>query len=206
MNFIVLSSSRGTVFQATLDRIRDGSLTASCLGLVCDREDRGCREKALTAGLPIKIVPMQKGESREDYDRRLHQAILDLINSNPAYRSPLTAHRFVIACMGWMWVFSPWFVQQWRNRIFNVHPALLPKHPGAHAHELVLAAKDKESGMTIHLIDEGVDTGKILIQKRCPVMPDDTVDTLKARVQKLEMEWFPKVLEMIERGEMKLPE
>jgi len=201
MHFVVLSSSRGTVFQSTLDRIRDGSLTASCLGLVCDREDRGCRAKAQAAGIPIKIVPMQKGGSRENYDKRLHQAILDLIPPTP---TPTPAP--LLACMGWMWVFSPWFVNQWRNRILNVHPALLPKHPGTHAHELVLAAKDRESGMTIHLIDEGVDTGKILIQKRCPVLPDDTVETLKTRVQKLEMEWFPKVLEMIKRGKISLPD
>ena len=219
MNFVVLSSSRGTVFQSTLDRIRDGSLTASCLGLVCDREDRGCRAKALAAGIPVKIVPMQKGESRENYDQRLHQAILELSPPTPTLTptptptltltptpTPTPTPAPLLACMGWMWVFSPWFVNQWRNRILNVHPALLPKHPGTHAHELVLAAKDRESGMTIHLIDEGVDTGKILIQKRCPVLPNDTVDTLKARVQKLETEWFPKVLEMIEQGKISLPD
>jgi formyltetrahydrofolate-dependent phosphoribosylglycinamide formyltransferase len=205
MNFVVLSSSRGTVFQATIDRLKDGSLQARCLGLVCDRPDHGCVEKARAAGLTVKIVPMRKGEPREDYDKRLHQAILELCDSDQANRSPLAANRSIIACMGWMWVLSPWFVRKWPNRILNVHPALLPKHPGAHAHELVLAAKDKESGMTIHLIDEGVDTGKILIQKSCPVLPDDTVDTLKARVQKLEIEWFPKVLEMVEKGEIKLP-
>jgi phosphoribosylglycinamide formyltransferase-1 len=83
-----------------------------------------------------------------------------------------------------------------------VHPSLLPKYPGIHAHEEVLAAKEKESGMTIHLIDEGVDTGKILMQKTCPVLPEDTVDSLKNRVQDLEKEWYPKVLQMIEEGEI----
>jgi formyltetrahydrofolate-dependent phosphoribosylglycinamide formyltransferase len=199
MKFVVLSSSKGTVFQATIDRMHDGSLTAECLGLVCDHEGRGCVMKAKAAGIPVKIVPMNKDESREDYDKRLHQAILELV-------SPTQTPTLLLACMGWMWILSPWFVHQWSNKILNVHPALLPKHPGAHAHDLVLKAKDQESGMTIHLIDEGVDTGKILIQKRCPVFPNDTVDTLKARVQKLEMEWFPKTLEMIERGKIMLPQ
>lgn len=193
MNFIVLSSSRGTTFQAILDRLADGSLTARCLGLVADREDRGCIEKARSAGLPFVIVQHGKGEAREDYDRKVDAAIRSLGNVD------------LIAAIGWMFVLSPWFVGKWQGRILNVHPALLPKFPGAHAHEDVLAAGEKESGMTIHLIDEGVDTGPVLIQKRCPVPPSDTPDTLKTRVQALEKEWYPKVLEMIEKGTIVLP-
>jgi len=68
----------------------------------------------------------------------------------------------------------------------------------------VLAAKEKESGMTIHIVDEGLDTGPVLMQKTCPVFPNDTPDTLKARVQELEKEWYPKVLEMIEDGKLSL--
>lgn len=138
---------------------------------------------------------MIKGEAREEYDKRLDAAVRELL---PASNENL------IACMGWQWMLSPWFVEAYRHRILNVHPALLPKHPGAHAHELVLAAKETESGMTIHLIDEGMDTGKILLQKTCPVLPGDTSETLKARVQALECEWYPRVLEMINRGEMLL--
>lgn len=193
MNFVVLSSSKGTVFQAVIDRMKDRTLTARCAGLIADTEDRGCVMKARAAGIPVLIVPKTKGEDREIYDQRVDAAITELSADNP-----------VIACMGWMWMLSPWFVGKRRNRIVNVHPALLPKHPGAHAHDLVIAAKDHESGMTIHLIDEGMDTGKILLQKTCPVLPDDTVETLKPRVQALECEWYPKALQMIEDGTMKL--
>jgi formyltetrahydrofolate-dependent phosphoribosylglycinamide formyltransferase len=140
--------------------------------------------------LPVVIVERKKGEDRVTYDKRVHETIQSMGTVD------------VLACMGWMFILSPWFIEQWRNKILNVHPALLPKHPGAHAHELVLAAKDTESGMTIHFIDEGVDTGKILLQKTCPVLPGDTIDTLKERVQKLECEWYPKTLAMIDRGEI----
>lgn len=198
MQFIVLCSSRGTVFQSVIDHLKDGSLTAECVGLIADREDRGCVEKAKSAGIPVQIVPMKKREPREEYDKRIHDAILAL-----THNSNLKPQTFV-ACIGWMWMLSPWFVYEWKGRIVNVHPALLPKYPGAHAHDLVLKAKDKESGMTIHLIDEGMDTGKILLQKKCEVLPGDTTPTLKARVQALECEWYPKVLQMIERGEIKL--
>lgn len=196
MNFIVLSSSKGTVFKAVLERIADGSLHATCLGLIADRADRGCVKTAKEFGLSVTIVEREKSEDREAYDKRLHAAIESL--------TPIPNPRPFLACMGWMFLFSPWFVQQWKNRILNVHPALLPKHPGAHAHDLVLAAGEKESGMTIHLIDEGVDTGTIIVQKKCSVLPTDTRDTLKARVQALECEWYPKVLEEMHLGLVKL--
>ncbi len=193
MNFIALSSSRGTTFQAVIDRIADGGLTAKCLGLVVDREDRGAVEKAKKANLPIKVVKRTKGEPREEYDWKLDQAINELGEVD------------VIAALGWMFILTPWFVNKWAGKIVNVHPALLPKHPGAHGIEDALKAGDKATGMTIHIIDEGVDTGPILVQKSCSILPEDTVDTLKSRVQELEKEWYPKTLQMIETREIELP-
>ncbi len=202
MNFIVLSSTRGTVFQAVIDRISDGSLHAKCLGLVSDNEKNGCVAKAVAGKIPVKIVERKEKESREEYDKRLHQAILDLGGIVPSPKSQVQSP--FVACMGWMYLLSPWFVKEWSNRILNVHPALLPKYPGTHSHELVLKNKDIESGMTIHLIDEGMDTGKILLQKKCPVLPEDTEESLQVRVQQLEKEWYPKVLGMIEEGTLKM--
>ena len=194
MNFVVLSSSRGTTFQATIEAMQKGNLTAGCLGLLTDSPERGCVEKAKAAGLPFRVVGKVKGEPREEYDRRLDAEL----------RAMGAEKQTIIAAIGWMFVLSPWFVQTWHHRILNVHPALLPKYPGAHALEDVLAAKEKETGMTIHVIDEGVDTGPILLQKSCPVFPADTHDSLKQRVQELEKEWYPRVLQMIEAGEIKL--
>lgn len=204
MTFVVLCSSRGTVLRAVLERMKDGSLTARCAGVIADSEDRGCVQLAKDFGVPVTIVTKKKDELREHYDKRLDAAIHDLMKSIDSQNSKLIAQDSLVACMGWMWMLSPWFVKKWKSRILNIHPALLPKHAGAHAHDLVLAAKEKESGMTIHLIDEGMDTGKILLQKTCPVLPDDTAATLKKRVQALECEWFPKVLQMIENGDLKL--
>ncbi|OGJ57574.1 phosphoribosylglycinamide formyltransferase [Candidatus Peribacteria bacterium RIFCSPLOWO2_12_FULL_55_15] len=202
MNFIVLSSSGGTTFQAVIDRIADGFLTARCLGLVTDRADRGCIEKARKANLPARIVERKNGWTRDEYDRHLDHAILDLFDEcrlsqkNPLCHPEVRAG--LIACIGWMWLLSPWFVRTWRGRILNVHPALLPLHPGRHPHEEVLATCEKESGMTIHWVDEGVDTGPIIVQKKCSVLPGDTLETLKTRVQELEKEWYPKVLQKLD--------
>ena len=156
------------------------------------------------------IVEKKSDEERETYDRRVDEAILSLTKPPPPAPPPLRWERGeVIAALGWMSILSPWFIQQWRNRIINVHPALLPKFGGVGmygdtVHQAVLSSGEKESGITIHLMDEGVDTGKILLQKTCPVLPGDTVETLKERVQGLEGEWYPRVLEMIERGEIVL--
>ncbi len=210
VEFIVLCSSRGPTFPAALDAIAEGSLTAKCLGLVADQRDRGAAEKAERADIPVRIAEKAEGEDREAYDRRIDAAIRDLVVLQPNTKKQSTKN-VVIACMGWMHILSPWFIREWRNRIINVHPALLPQFGGKgmygrHVHDAVLAAKAKESGMTIHLVDEGVDTGTILLQKTCPVLPHDTAETLQTKVQALEREWYPRVLEMIERGEILLPD
>ena len=204
MDFVVLSSSKGTTFQAVLDAIASKTLTANLRGLVTDRFERGCVAKAKKAGVPVRVVKKKIGEHRELYDQRIDEAIRALLQSGQSQTSSLIPQNSFVVCIGWMFLLSSWFVRHWKNHILNVHPSLLPKHPGAHAHELVLASKDAESGMTIHLIDEGLDTGKILVQKKCSVLPTDTVDTLKARVQALECEWYPKLLEQIQRGDVDL--
>lgn len=198
MQFVVLSSSRGTTFQAILDAIADGSLMAKLLGLVADRLDRGCVEKAKCAGIPVAIVERQSGESADHYDGRLHTVITGLGDVD------------VIAAIGWMYILTPEFIRKWRGRILNVHPALLPKYGGKgmfgrRVHEAVVQAGEEESGMTLHIMDEGVDTGTILHQARCPVLPGDTPDTLKERVQTLERAEYPKVLQQLEEGTLQLP-
>lgn len=198
MQFVVLSSSRGTTFQAVLDRIADGALRAACLGLVTDREERGCAARARAAGLPVVVVGKITGETRAEHDERLDRAIRSLI-------ADAKKEETIVAALGWMYLLGAWFVSQWRHRIVNVHPSLLPLFPGGHAIEDALAMGGRETGMTIHLIDEGVDTGHVLLQRSCPILPGDTVDTLKERIQALEKEWYPQVLQMIHAGEMHLP-
>ncbi|OGJ42008.1 phosphoribosylglycinamide formyltransferase, partial [Candidatus Peregrinibacteria bacterium RIFCSPLOWO2_01_FULL_39_12] len=105
----------------------------------------------------------------------------------------------LIVIVGYMRILTRKFVGTFKNKIINVHPALIPKYCGKdffgkNVHEAVLAAKEHETGMTIHYVEEGVDTGKIILQKKCPVLPNDTVETLKERVQTLEKKWYPEVI------------
>ena len=202
------------MFQAVLDRMADGSLTAKCLGLIADSEKRGCVEKAKREGVPVRVVEKKKGESREEYDKRLHKEIIFLqhqpfdgsrrpaCHGAPHHDTKGWQDDVCIACMGWMHIFSPWFVKQFPNRILNVHPALLPKYGGKgmygiKVHQEVIKNHEQESGMTIHIVTKEVDQGPILFQKKCPVLPDDTPDILQKRVQELEKELSPKVLQML---------
>ncbi|MEK7126653.1 MAG: formyltransferase family protein, partial [Patescibacteria group bacterium] len=107
-----------------------------------------------------------------------------------------------IVLVGYMRILTRKFVESFKNKIINVHPALIPKYCrkdffGKSVHEAVLAAKEHETGMTIHYVEEGVDTGKIILQKKCPVLPNDTVETLKERVQELEKKWYPEMIRRI---------
>lgn len=190
MQFVVLSSSRGTTFQAVIDAMASGELTAECLGLVTDRLDRACIQKAEAAGIPVKIVEKRDDESREDYDVRLDQEVRSLGEVD------------YIAALGWMFIFGEDFISQWNNKIINVHPALLPKYGGKgmyghHVHTAVLANNESESGITIHYVDEGVDTGEILLQQTCPILEGDTPVSLQERVQELEKQWYPVVLQQL---------
>lgn len=202
MNFVVLSSSRGTTFQAVIEAINRGTVTSQCLGLITDRVDRGCVEKARAANLPVIIVEKKKGEEREAYDDRLHEAIVELGGQAPDPTTSPAHELTIIACIGWMFLLSRPFVHAWHKRIVNVHPSLLPKYPGAHGISDALLARETTTGMTIHWIDEGLDTGKIIVQKSCSIEKEDTQETLKEKVQALEKEWYPKVLGMLERGEI----
>ncbi len=196
MRFVVLSSSRGTTFQAVLDALKDGSLTAECIGLISDKEERGCTEKARSAGIPVEIVS-RDDQTREEIDQKIDTVIRSLAGLSHSDNGDV-----YIACIGWMFVLTPGFVHTWHRRILNVHPALLPKYPGAYAIDDALAAGDAETGMTIHWIDEGVDTGEIIVQKKCSIESSDTRDELKVKIQKLESAEYPKILQKIQEGSL----
>jgi phosphoribosylglycinamide formyltransferase-1 len=107
-----------------------------------------------------------------------------------------------VVLAGFLWLVPPDIIAAYRNRIVNIHPALLPKYGGKgmyghHVHEAVLAAGEEQSGITIHYVNEKYDSGDIIFQARCPVLPDDTPESLQERVHALEYEHFPKVVEML---------
>ncbi len=180
----VLGSTRGTDLQAIIDAINAGTLAASIQVVVSNKEDAYILERAKNHNLNAVFLD-QNGWSRVEYDQQLSTTLKQ-------YTPDL------ILLIGWMKILSREFVHEWKGKIWNVHPSLLPKHAGGmdlNVHQAVLDAGETETGCTIHEVDEGVDTGKIILQKRCAVEPTDTADTLKAKVQKLEGEAFIEALQ-----------
>jgi len=186
----VLASTRGTNFQSMLDARARGELTADICCLITNKPDCGAVEKAKAAGVPVYAID-QTGKTREEFDREAMKILDDLKVD-------------LVALGGYMRIIGSEMVRRYKNRIINIHPSLLPKHPGMDmsVHQEVLDDGDRETGMTIHFIDEGVDTGPIVFQKSVPVEPGDTAEKLKEKVQVLEKEWYPKVVQMFADGKL----
>jgi folate-dependent phosphoribosylglycinamide formyltransferase PurN len=113
----------------------------------------------------------------------------------------------LILLIGYMRFISKPFVDKWKNKVMNVHPSLLPKFAGGmdkNVHQAVLDAKETETGMTIHFVDEGADSGPIILQKKCKIEKSDTADTLKEKVQRLEGEGFIEAIKLFSEGRLKV--
>jgi formyltetrahydrofolate-dependent phosphoribosylglycinamide formyltransferase len=180
----VLGSTRGTALQGVIDTIEGGTLDAEIVLVVSDKATAPILQRAEHHGIPSVFLPAA-GLTREVYDSQVTDALQ-------------RAGVQLVLLIGYMRIVSATFVEAWRGRLLNVHPSLLPAFGGKmnkSVHEAVLAAGVAETGCTIHQVTEEVDGGPIVLQKRCPVLPDDTVDTLKDRVQALEQAAFVEVLQ-----------
>lgn len=185
-NIAVFSSTGGTNFQSLIDAKAEGKLkeNVNLCCLLTNKETCGAVQKAQAVGIPIIFID-PAGKSRTEFDREAMQALEEF-------------HPDLIVLGGYMRIIGEEMVAQFKNKIINVHPSLLPKFSGGmnmDVHKAVIEAGETQSGMTIHLVDEGVDTGAIVLQKSCPVLPEDTPDDLKNRVQSLEKEWYPEVVQ-----------
>jgi phosphoribosylglycinamide formyltransferase-1 len=188
-NIAVLASTKGTDLQAIIDEMKSRKMEGIELkAVISNKKDAYALERAKTQGYKAIFVD-PKNRTREEFDNEIAK-ILDEQKVD------------LVVLVGYMRILSSPFVRKFAHRIVNVHPALIPKFCGksffgANVHEAVLAAHEKETGMTIHFVEEGVDTGEIIIQKTCPVFPNDTPGTLKERVQTLEKKWYPEVIRQL---------
>lgn len=185
----VLGSTRGTALQGVLDAIAAGMLDAEIVLVISDKQTAPILERAARHGVAALFLD-PAGLERQAYDRQVSQVLHG-------------AGAELVLLIGYMRIVSASFVQTWKGRLLNVHPSLLPQFPGLmnrKVHEAVLAAGVPETGCTIHQVTEEVDGGPIVLQKRCSVLPGDTVDLLKDRVQSLEQEAFVEVLRGWKQG------
>ena len=183
----VLGSTKGTDLQAILNAINDGQLDAEVSVVVSNRESAYILERAKSHGVPTFFIP-HKGKAREEFDREMTAAM-----QNHGVE--------LVLLIGFMRILSAEFCRNWHDRILNVHPSLLPKYAGGmdtNVHTEVIKNGDPETGCTIHFVTEEVDAGPILIQKKCTVTSDDTVESLKTKVQALEGDAFIEAIKLIQ--------
>jgi phosphoribosylglycinamide formyltransferase-1 len=197
MNIGFLASHGGSNMQAIIDACKSGKLQASPAVVISNNSNSGAIGRAKTEGVPYYYLSGKTHPGPGELD----DAILDAF---------LRHSVDIVVLAGYMKKLGPKILTHFRGRILNVHPALLPKFGGEgmfgiHVHEAVISAGEKESGVTIHFVDEQYDTGAILAQTRVPVMPDDTPETLAARVLEQEHILYAETLQRIVTGEIPLP-
>jgi phosphoribosylglycinamide formyltransferase-1 len=167
-NLGILLSGRGSNFEAIADNVASGKLDANIAVVISNRADAGGIASARRRGLKTMVVP-SKGKVREEHDREVVAALRD--------------HQVDLICLaGYMRLLSPWFVQQFANRILNIHPSLLPAFPGLEAQKQAFDYGVKVSGCTVHFVDENLDHGAIIVQKVVPVLDADDDHALAARI------------------------
>ncbi|BAL82457.1 putative phosphoribosylglycinamide formyltransferase [Selenomonas ruminantium subsp. lactilytica TAM6421] len=186
----VLCSGRGTDLQSIIDAIEAGQVPAEIAIVLTDKEAYAL-ERARKAGIEAVCVDRKQFDGREPFEK----ALIEKLEA---------AGVTLVVLAGFMRILTPYFVGHFAGRIMNIHPALLPSFPGAHAHRDVLAYGVKVSGCTVHFVDEGTDSGPIIMQAAVPVLDDDTEETLGARVLKEEHRIYPECIRLYCEGKLKV--
>ena len=186
-SLVVLVSGRGSNLQAILKAIDQDLIPARITAVFSDQQAAKALNFARERGIEAHWVDPRSFQNKADYERNLMERIQ-------------VFHPNCIVLAGFMRVLSPWFVRNVACPIINIHPSLLPAFPGLDAQQQALEAGVRFSGCTVHFVNEGVDTGPIIMQRVVPVLSSDTVETLADRILQEEHRLFPKVVEWIARG------
>ncbi|MGI6604740.1 MAG: phosphoribosylglycinamide formyltransferase [bacterium] len=190
-NLAVLASGRGTNLQALIAAWEEGTLPVNMVGVVSNNPAAQALQRAAAHGIRAVVLEDKDYPSRQDYG----EALVSLLKS---WGTDL------VALAGFMRLLDPVVIRAFPNRILNIHPALLPAFPGLHAQRQALEYGVRVSGCTVHLVDEGMDTGPILLQAAVPVLPDDTEDTLAARILKAEHRLYPQAVRLMATGRVQV--
>lgn len=181
MNIAVFASGRGTNFAAIIKAVKQGKIKANLALLICDNPDAGALKIAHDAKINSALVKREDFPRKNDFEnkiiRHLKQNKIDLI---------------VLA--GFMRILSPAFVKKYKNRILNIHPALLPSFKGAHAIKDAFDARVKVTGVTVHFVDEKVDHGPVILQKAVPITQKDTLQSLEEKIHRVEHKLYPEAI------------
>lgn len=187
----VLVSGRGSNLEAIIDASEAGRIDAVVAVVISDVADAFALERARTHGIEAAFVDSRPFDTKEAFDA----AVIDLLRKREVD---------LVCLAGFMRLLSPQFVEAFRHRILNIHPALLPAFPGLHVQRKALTHGVKFSGCTVHFVDEGTDSGPIIIQAVVPVLDDDTEESLSARILTYEHQIYPRAIQLFAEGRLQV--
>lgn len=183
-NIAVFASGNGSNFQAIIDVIQMGELDVNISLLICDKPGVYAIERAKKAGIPCFVFNPKVYSSKENYEK-------DIITELKS----LDVEFIVLA--GYMRLIGPTLLNEYEGRIVNIHPSLLPEFPGKDAIGQAIDAHVKVSGVTIHFVDKGMDTGPIIVQERVRLEPNETRESLQQKIHAIEHKLYPSILQML---------
>ena len=189
LNLVILISGSGSNLQAIIDAIESGTLDASISAVISNVANVKGLERAQKHNIPAVCLPHTEFSSRQEFDTALQNAI-------DTYKPDL------VILAGFMRILGKDISRRFKGRMLNIHPSLLPKYPGLHTHQKVLDAGDKEHGTTIHFVTEELDGGPIVYQRSFPIENTDTSETLFDKVQTIEHQMYPLVIQWIAEGRL----
>jgi phosphoribosylglycinamide formyltransferase 1 len=190
---VVLASGGGTNLQAILDQLHGGDEGIEIVGVGSDKQGAMALERARAAGVEVAVFPTAEFADRAGRDR----ALGDWIEERGAD---------LVVLAGYMQLLSPEFVERFRNRVINVHPALLPAFPGIDAVQQAIDHGSKITGVTVHFVDEGVDSGPIIMQRPVPVAPSRDWDETEKAIHATEHALLPETIRLIAAGRVRIDE
>ena len=189
INIGVLASGRGTNLQAIIEAIKEGKIKGRISIVISDNRDAFALKRAKQNNIETEYINFKSFKNRENYDKKIVECLkekdVDLV---------------VLA--GYMRILSSFFINAYKNKIMNIHPALLPSFPGLHAQRQAVEYGVKISGCTVHFVDEGVDSGPIILQKAVEVKDNDTEELLAERILKEEHQIYPRAIQLFSQGRL----
>lgn len=187
----VLASGRGSNLQAIVDAIESGRLDAKIGAVISDNPQANVLTRMADTDIPTLCIDRRQFSSRQEFEA----ALAEELNIR---------HVELVVLAGFMRILTPYFIDRFGGKIMNIHPALLPAFPGENAQQQALEYGAKVSGCTVHFIDEGMDTGPVILQEAVPVLEADTVDTLSERILHTEHILYPRALALYCEGRLRV--
>ncbi len=181
---IFLVSGGGSNMENLVKRMQSGEIDAEPVLVISNRPDVRALERAALLRVPACVIDHRQMSSRDEFEREL-AVVIDSNNAD------------LICLAGFMRILTGWFVERYKGKLINIHPSYLPQFPGAHAIRDAYLAKVRETGVTVHFVDSGVDTGSIILQKKLPIYNGENIEAVEERIHQLEYEIYPQALQLI---------